>query len=402
EISAEYGHWLGDAFASGGSRGYDHKAMGITARGAWVSVQRHFREKGINVQEQDFTAIGIGDMAGDVFGNGMLMSRHICLVAAFNHQHIFIDPTPDAEKSFAERERLFKLPRSSWADYDKSLISEGGGVFNRDAKSIAITLPMRKVFAIDAERLTPSELIHALLKAPVDLLWNGGIGTYVKASTESHADAGDKANDSLRVNGKDLRCKVVGEGGNLGMTQRGRVEYALNGGACNTDFIDNAGGVDCSDHEVNIKILFNQLMDDGDLTLKQRNQLLEQMTEDVARLVLHNNYRQTQAISIAQADAHRRHPEYKRFMQRLQQQGRLDRQLEFLPDDEALQERQAQDHGLTRPELAVLVSYAKTSLKEPLAESPLADDPYLARFIETAFPALISEKFSNALYRHRL
>lgn len=402
EISAEYGHWLGDAFASGGSRGYDHKAMGITARGAWVSVQRHFREKGINVQEQDFTAIGIGDMAGDVFGNGMLMSRHICLVAAFNHQHIFIDPTPDAEKSFAERERLFKLPRSSWADYDKSLISEGGGVFNRDAKSIAITSPMRKVFAIDAERLTPSELIHALLKAPVDLLWNGGIGTYVKASTESHADAGDKANDSLRVNGKDLRCKVMGEGGNLGMTQRGRVEYALNGGACNTDFIDNAGGVDCSDHEVNIKILFNQLLDDGDLTLKQRNQLLEQMTEDVARLVLYNNYRQTQAISIAQADAHRRHPEYKRFMQRLQQQGRLDRQLEFLPDDDALQERHAQGRGLTRPELAVLVSYAKTSLKEPLAESQLAEDAYLARFIETAFPALISEKFSNVLYRHRL
>src|SRR5690606_8768141 len=314
------------------------------------------------------------------------------------------DPHPDPQASYAERRRLFDQPRSSWQDYDKALISDGGGVWSRSAKSIPISAQVREVLGLDDQvtAMAPNDLMRAILLAPVDLLWNGGIGTYVKASTESHADAGDKANDSLRVNGKDLRCKVVGEGGNLGMTQRGRVEYALNGGACNTDFIDNAGGVDCSDHEVNIKILFNQLMDDGDLTLKQRNQLLEQMTEDVARLVLHNNYRQTQAISIAQADAHRRHPEYKRFMQRLQQQGRLDRQLEFLPDDEALQERQAQDHGLTRPELAVLVSYAKTSLKEPLAESPLADDPYLARFIETAFPALISEKFSNALYRHRL
>lgn len=401
-ISAEYNFWLGDAFASGGSQGYDHKSMGITARGAWISVQRHFKEKGINTQQQDFTVIGVGDMAGDVFGNGMLLSPHICLVAAFNHQHIFIDPTPDAAKSLIERERLFNLPRSSWADYDKTLISAGGGIFNRDAKSIVITPEMKDCFAIAADRLTPNELIHALLKAPVDLLWNGGIGTYVKSTEESHSDVGDKANDAVRVNGSELRAKVVGEGGNLGMTQRGRIEYCLNGGACNTDFIDNVGGVDCSDHEVNVKILLNEVVSNGDMTQKQRNQLLAAMTDNVAQLVLHNSYRQTQAISIAQADVIKRGAEYRRFMNTLQNQGRLNRKLEFLPEDETLLERQALGKGLTRPELAILISYAKAVLKEELAVTDIAEDPYIARFIEGAFPQKICHDYREPLYRHRL
>lgn len=401
-ISAEYGFWLGDAFASGGSQGYDHKAMGITARGAWIAVQRHFKEKGINIQEQDFTVVGIGDMAGDVFGNGMMLSPHICLVGAFNHQHIFIDPHPDAKRSLQERQRLFRLPRSTWMDYDKDLISRGGGVFSRDAKSITITPEMKTVLGIEGDALTPNELIHALLQAPVDLLWNGGIGTYVKSSTESHSDVGDKANDMVRVNGKELRCKVVGEGGNLGMTQLGRVEYCLNGGVCNTDFIDNAGGVDCSDHEVNIKILLNDVVANGDLTEKQRNQLLMDMTESVAQLVLHNNYRQTQAISIAQADAIKRGAEYRRFMSKLQAAGRLDRALEFLPDDDSLIERQSHGQGLTRPELAILISYAKATLKEDLAETDIADDPYIAGFIEGAVPPEIVKNFREPLYQHRL
>lgn len=401
-ISAEYQFWLGDAFASGGSQGYDHKSMGITARGAWISVQRHFKEKNLNIQQQDFTVVGIGDMAGDVFGNGMLLSPHICLVAAFNHQHIFIDPQPDAERSFAERQRLFNLPRSSWMDYNKDLISKGGGIFSRDLKSISLTPEMKSKFALTEEKLTPNEFIHALLKAPVDLIWNGGIGTYVKSARESHADIGDKANDSLRVNGNELRAKVFGEGGNLGMSQLGRVEYCLQGGACNTDFIDNAGGVDCSDHEVNAKILLNEVVANGDLTQKQRNQLLAEMTDNVAQLVLHNNYRQTQAISIAQADALKRSAEYRRFMNKLQADGRLDRKLEFLPDDEALMERQSQGKGLTRPELAILISYAKATLKEDLANSDIADDPYVAHFIEGAFPEKICTHFREPLYRHRL
>jgi glutamate dehydrogenase len=401
-ISAEYNYWLGDAFASGGSQGYDHKAMGITARGAWISVQRHFREKNIDVQSQSVSVLGIGDMAGDVFGNGMLLSQSILLVAAFNHQHIFIDPNPDPAASFAERKRLFTLPKSTWDDYEKSLISEGGGVFSRNAKSIAITPQMRTRFALDAASLTPLELIHELLKAPVDLIWNGGIGTYVKSSVETHADVGDKANDNLRVNGNELRCKVFGEGGNLGMTQRGRIEYCLNGGACNTDFIDNAGGVDCSDHEVNIKILLNEIVANGDLTVKQRNQLLLDMTDNVAQLVLHNNLRQTQAISVAQSEALRRSAEYRRFMNALQDAKRLDRKLEFLPSDDVLLERQTHGKGLTRPELAVLISYAKAVLKEDLAQSDLVDDEYMVRFIETAFPQRIVQLFPLALRNHRL
>ena len=401
-ISADYGHWLGDAFASGGSQGYDHKGMGITARGAWISVQRLFMEKGINVQTDAVSVIGIGDMAGDVFGNGVLLSETIRLVAAFNHQHIFIDPNPNSAASFEERKRLFVTPKTTWADYEKAFMSEGGGIFDRAAKSITISPQMAERFAIAEASLTPNELINALLKAPVDLIWNGGIGTYVKASTETHAEVGDKANDNLRVNGSELRAQVFGEGGNLGMTQRGRIEYCLNGGSCNTDFIDNAGGVDCSDHEVNIKILLNEVVANGDLTAKQRNQLLVDMTENVAQLVLHNNYRQVQAISVAQSESLLRSAEYRRFMSSLQTQGRLDRKLEFLPDDEALVERQLRGKGLTRPELSVLISYAKAVLKEDLAKAHLERDDYIAKFVESAFPVQIAQQFPEPLRAHRL
>ncbi|MER2298195.1 MAG: NAD-glutamate dehydrogenase domain-containing protein, partial [Pseudomonas sp.] len=401
-IAIDYGFWLGDAFASGGSAGYDHKKMGITARGAWVGVQRHFRERGINVQQDPITVIGVGDMAGDVFGNGLLMSDKLQLVAAFNHLHIFIDPNPDPATSFAERKRLFDLPRSAWTDYDTSIMSEGGGIFPRSAKSIAISPQMKERFAIEADRLTPTELLHALLKAPVDLLWNGGIGTYVKASSESHADVGDKANDALRVNGNELRCKVVGEGGNLGMTQLGRVEFGLNGGATNTDFIDNAGGVDCSDHEVNIKILLNEVVQGGDMTEKQRNQLLGSMTEEVGSLVLGNNYKQTQALSLAARRARERIAEYKRLMADLESRGKLDRAIEFLPSEEQLAERLAAGHGLTRAELSVLISYSKIDLKEQLLKSLVPDDDYLTRDMETAFPPSLVSKFADAMRRHRL
>ena len=401
-LAADYGFWLGDAFASGGSVGYDHKAMGITAKGAWVSVQRHFRERGLDVQKDPSTVIGIGDMAGDVFGNGLLLSEQLQLVAAFNHLHIFIDPNPDATASFVERKRLFELPRSSWADYDASLISVGGGIFLRSAKSIAISPQMQQRFAITADKLAPTELLNALLKAPVDLLWNGGIGTYVKSSKESHADVGDKANDSLRVDGCELQAKMVGEGGNLGMTQLGRVEYGLHGGASNTDFIDNAGGVDCSDHEVNIKILLNEIVSAGDMTSKQRNKLLAEMTDDVGRLVLANNYKQTQALSLAERRARERLAEYKRLMSALESAGKLDRALEFLPSDDELTERAALGQGLTRPELSVLISYSKIDLKEALLKSPLADDPYLTREMATAFPARLTSQFGDAMSRHRL
>lgn len=401
-IANDYGFWLGDAFASGGSAGYDHKGMGITARGAWVGVQRHFRERGINVQEDPITVVGIGDMAGDVFGNGLLMSDKLQLVAAFNHLHIFVDPNPDPATSFAERKRLFELPRSAWTDYNSAIMSEGGGIFPRSAKSIAISPQMKERFAIEADRLTPTELLHALLQAPVDLLWNGGIGTYVKASSESHADVGDKANDALRVNGNELRCKVVGEGGNLGMTQLGRVEFGLHGGATNTDFIDNAGGVDCSDHEVNIKILLNEVVQAGDMTEKQRNQLLGSMTEEVSSLVLGNNYKQTQALSLAARRARERIAEYKRLMGDLESRGKLDRAIEFLPTEEQLAERLAAGQGLTRAELSVLISYSKIDLKEQLLKSLVPDDDYLTRDMETAFPPSLVSKFAEAMRRHRL
>jgi glutamate dehydrogenase len=401
-IAADYGFWLDDAFASGGSAGYDHKGMGITAKGGWVSVQRHFRERGIDVQKDNVTVIGIGDMAGDVFGNGLLLSKSLQLVAAFNHMHIFIDPNPDAAKSFVERQRLFDLPRSSWSDYDSSLISEGGGIFLRSAKSIAISPQMKERFDISADKLAPNELLNALLKAPVDLLWNGGIGTYVKSSKESHADVGDKANDLLRVDGRELRAKVVGEGGNLGMTQLGRVEFGLNGGASNTDFIDNAGGVDCSDHEVNIKILLGEIVAAGDMTGKQRNKLLVEMTDAVGGLVLGNNYKQTQALSLAERRARERVGEYKRLMNALESAGKLDRALEFLPSDDELNERAANGLGLTRPELSVLISYSKIDLKESLLKSRVPDDEYLAREMETAFPPLLAKKFGEPMRRHRL
>ena len=401
-IAQEYNFWLGDAFASGGSVGYDHKKMGITARGAWVSVQRHFREMGIDVQTTPFTVIGIGDMAGDVFGNGLLRSRFTQLVGAFNHMHIFIDPTPDPEVSFVERERLFNLPRSSWEDYNRDLISNGGGVFLRSAKSITITPQMKERFGIKANQLTPTELVIALLQSKVDLMWNGGIGTYVKSSKELNSDVGDKANDAVRINGCQLGAKVIGEGGNLGFTQLGRIEFGLHSGHSNTDFIDNAGGVDCSDHEVNIKILLNDVVANGDLTTKQRNQFLVEMTDEVARLVLRNNYRQVQAISIAQTESLYRMGEYKRYIHELAASGKLDRELEFIPNDEELHERLVNGKGLVRPELATLLSYTKAILKDQLSASPLPDDDYISREIASAFPAVLVDRYRNQIYDHKL
>jgi glutamate dehydrogenase len=402
DISAEYNFWLGDAFASGGSVGYDHKKMAITARGAWVSVQRHFREINIDVQTTDFTVVGIGDMAGDVFGNGMLLSEHIRLLAAFNHLHIFVDPSPDPATSFIERKRLFEMPRSSWSDYEAKLISAGGGIFERSAKSIAISSEMKACFDITKDTLTPNDLISQLLKSRVDLLWNGGIGTYVKATSETHMDVGDKANDSLRLNAYELRCTVIGEGGNLGMTQLARVEYGLKGGRSNTDFIDNAGGVDCSDHEVNIKILLNAVMARGDLTQKHRNALLEEMTSSVSELVLKNNYRQVQAISIAEYQAEARSGEYRRFISKMENSGRLNRALEFLPSDEMLADRKVQGKALTRPELSILVSYSKAILKEELIKSDLGLDPHLANVVKTAFPARLLEDYDSEILAHQL
>ncbi|MCD6076547.1 MAG: NAD-glutamate dehydrogenase [Ramlibacter sp.] len=401
-ISAEYGHWLGDAFASGGSQGYDHKAMGITARGAWESVKRHFRELGLDTQSTDFTVVGIGDMSGDVFGNGMLLSKHIRLLAAFDHRHIFIDPNPDAQASFAERERLFQLPRSSWADYEPKLISEGGGIWARSEKSVPLSPQARAALGIEAEQLAPTELVNAILKAPVDLLYNGGIGTYVKASTESHADVGDRANDAVRINGGELRCKVVGEGGNLGFTQRGRIEAALAGVKLNTDAIDNSAGVDTSDHEVNIKILLGLAVADGELTEKQRNTLLPQMTDQVAGLVLRDNYFQTQALSIGGRLAPRLLQEQARFIRFLEKKGELNRAIEFLPSDEAIADRKLRGLGLTSPELAVLLAYSKMWLNDELIASDLPEDPWVATALERYFPTQLKEKFAAYVPRHPL
>ncbi|MGV3494832.1 MAG: NAD-glutamate dehydrogenase [Ramlibacter sp.] len=401
-ISAEYGHWLGDAFASGGSQGYDHKAMGITARGAWESVKRHFRELGVDTQAADFTVAGIGDMSGDVFGNGMLLSPHIRLLAAFDHRHIFIDPEPHAQASFEERARLFRLPRSSWADYDAKLVSAGGGVWSRSEKSIAISPQARAALGIAQDRLAPAELISAILKAPVDLLYNGGIGTYVKASTETHAQVGDRANDAVRVDGRDLRCKVVGEGGNLGFTQRGRIEAALAGVRINTDAIDNSAGVDTSDHEVNIKILLGIAVADGELTPKQRATLLPQMTDEVAALVLRDNYFQTQALSIAQRLAPRQLEEQARFIRFLEKKGELNRAIEFLPSEEEIAERQARGLGLTTPEQAVLLAYGKMWLNDELIASDLPEDPWIATALQRYFPGPLKEKFAATIPRHPL
>ena len=403
-VSAEYGFWLGDAFASGGSNGYDHKGMGITARGAWESVKRHFRQMDINTQTTDFTVVGVGDMAGDVFGNGMLLSEHIRLVAAFNHMHIFIDPTPDAASSFAERERLFALPRSSWTDYNAKLISKGGAIFERSAKSINLTPEIKEALDIKADKLTPNALINAILKAPVDLFWNGGIGTYIKSSAETHADAADRANDSTRVNGNELRCRVIGEGGNLGATQRGRIEFAEMGGKHNyTDAIDNSAGVDCSDHEVNIKILLDQVVAQGELTEKQRNATLESMTDEVGLLVLQDNYQQTQCISVTASQAPALMDEHARFMQNLEADGLLNREIEFLPDNDKVAERLASnDKGMSRPELAVLVSYAKMTFYDQLLASEVPDDPWLEQVLIEYFPALLAESYPEQMKNHRL
>jgi glutamate dehydrogenase len=402
-IAVEYGFWLNDAFASGGSNGYDHKKMGITARGAWESVKRHFREMGMDIQNRDdFSVVGIGDMGGDVFGNGMLLSRHIKLLAAFNHLHIFLDPDPQPEASFQERERLFQLPRSSWADYNAELISTGGGIYPRTAKSIRISPQVQAALDIAETQLTPNELIHRLLQAPVDLLWNGGIGTYVKARSESHNDAGDRANDAVRINGEELRCKVVGEGGNLGFTQLGRIEYALNGGRMLTDAIDNSAGVNCSDHEVNIKILLNQVVDRGDMTEKQRNRLLADMTDEVADLVLRQNYLQPEAISITYSQAHELLNNHVQAIRSLERAGKLNRALEYLPDDETLAERQAAGLGLVPPELAVLLAYIKITLFEELTASDVPEDSYLQRELIAYFPQPLRERFVEQMHRHPL
>ncbi|MDR5876435.1 NAD-glutamate dehydrogenase [Halomonas sp. CUBES01] len=402
EISLEYGHWLGDAFASGGANGYDHKKMGITARGAWESVKRHFKNLDLDTQRDEFSVIGVGDMAGDVFGNGMLLSDKIQLVGAFNHLHIFVDPNPDAAATFAERQRLFDLPRSSWEDYDQSLISQGGGIFSRSAKSIAITPEMRATFGIDEPRLSPNELIRAMLVSKVDLIWNGGIGTYVKGSEETDADVGDKANDALRINGNDLNCRVVGEGGNLGLTQRGRMEAAAKGVRVYTDFIDNAGGVNCSDHEVNIKILIDEVVKRGDMTDKQRNQLLAEMTDEVADLVILDNYRQTQALDLSAILSQQGMGPYRRFISELESAGQIDRELEFLPTDDVLKERGSQQQGMRLPELSVLISYAKSTLKGDLIASEVPDDPYIHRHLERLFPAVLTERYQPEMYDHRL
>ena len=401
-LAAEYGFWLGDAFASGGSTGYDHKGMGITARGAWESVKRHFRELGTDIASTDFTAVGIGDMSGDVFGNGMLLSRHIKLIGAFDHRHVFLDPNPDPERSFEERSRLFSLPTSSWADYDGQLISTGGGVFPRTAKSISLSPEARAALATDAETLTPNELIRALLRAPVDLLWNGGVGTFVKAKAETHAEVGDRMSDAIRVDAEQLRCRVVGEGGNLGFTQRARIAFATRGGRILMDAIDNSAGVDCSDHEVNLKILLDAIVAEGDLTQKQRNMVLAEMTDEVADLVLRDNYEQTQAISTTVAQAASMVDVHARYIRHLEQRGKLDRALEFLPDDDTLTERKAAGEGLTPPEIAILLSYTKVMLYEELLASDLPDDPALEDELEGYFPTPVRQRFRNRLARHTL
>jgi glutamate dehydrogenase len=404
EVALERGFWLGDAFASGGSVGYDHKAMGITARGAWESVTRHFRELGVDVQREDFTVVGIGDMSGDVFGNGMLLSEHIRLIGAFDHRHVFVDPTPDAATSFAERRRLFDLPRSSWADYDPALISAGGGVWPRTAKAIPVSEPMRAALGLEdgVDSLTPPELIRAILLAPADLLFNGGIGTYVKASTESHLDAGDKANDAVRVNGGELRVKVVGEGGNLGFTQRGRVEFALAGGKINTDAIDNSAGVDTSDHEVNIKIALNRVVEEGKLDADGRVRLLAEMTDEVAAAVLTDNHAQNATLAAEVTSARSLLDAHERFIRNLERAGRLDRAVEFLPDERGLVERRRDGQALTSPELSVLLAYAKLETGDAVLDSALPDDPALEDLLVGYFPQPLRGKYLAALTAHPL
>ncbi len=401
-ISAEYNFWLGDAFASGGSVGYDHKKMGITAKGAWISVKRHFSEIGIDIQNNDFTCAGIGDLSGDVFGNGMLLSKHTKLVAAFNHLHIFLDPNPDVEKSYKERVRMFNLPRSSWSDYNNDLISKGGGIFERSAKSIDISKEVQNLLGIESDKLTPIELIKFILKAKVDLLWNGGIGTYVKASDESHLDVGDRINDVLRVNGSELRCKVVGEGGNLGFTQKGRIEYALSGGKLNTDAIDNSAGVDCSDHEVNIKIALTQAMKAGKVSIEERNKILESMTQEVENLVLEDNRLQTQTITMSESRGYSSLENQARFLSRLEKIGLLNREVEFLPSQKVIEKRQSEKIGMTRPELCVMMSYSKMDLYNNIVNSSLVKDKFFEKTLLDYFPNILQQKFKEEILNHQL
>lgn len=402
-ISQEYGFWLGDAFASGGSTGYDHKKMGITAKGAWESAKRSFREMfDINTQAEDFTVIGVGDMAGDVFGNGMLLSKHIRLVAAFNHMHIFIDPNPDAATSYVERERLFNLPRSTWSDYDAKLLSKGGAIYSRSDKSLTLTKEIMELLGLEHQTIVPNDLIKALLKTPVDMFWNGGIGTFVKASAETDMQVGDRASDGIRIDALDLGCKVVVEGGNLGLTQKARIEFAENGGRINTDFIDNSAGVDCSDHEVNIKILLNSVVRNGDLTQKQRNKLLADMTDEVSELVLNNNYLQTETLSLEEFSAAETIDLFQRYVVALEKKGKINRELECLPSDEEIAERKALGQGFTRPEIAVLMAYDKTLLKEQILDSDLPEDPYFLPMLYSAFPKVLCEKYKDEMNKHSL
>ncbi len=401
-VAAEYGYWLGDAFASGGSAGYDHKALGITARGAWESVKRHFREIGTDVMNEPFTVTGIGDMSGDVFGNGMLLSDQICLVAAFDHRHVFVDPAPNPALGFAERRRLFELPGSTWDDYRRDAISAGGGVWPRTLKSIPITPETRLALGIQDEELEPDQLIRAILRAPVDLLYNGGIGTYVKASSESHADVGDRVNDAVRVDAGELRCRVVAEGGNLGFTQRGRIEYAMRGGRIDTDSIDNSAGVDCSDHEVNLKILFGLVAARGELTTQERNTLLHEVEADVVRHVLYDNFLQAQVLSREAELSAGRMEAFEDLMQSLELQGVLDRVIEALPGSEEMAERRRAGRGLVRPELAVLLAYAKQSLTDSLLGSSLPESGYLEQDLRSYFPKRVVERFAHVLLEHPL
>ncbi len=401
-VSEQHDFWLQDAFASGGSAGYDHKVMGITARGAWESVKRHFRGLGKNIQTDKFTVVGIGDMSGDVFGNGMLLSPVIQLVAAFNHLHIFIDPDPNTKTSFSERQRLFKLPRSNWSDYKKSLISKGGGIFSRKLKKIKMSDQMKTLTGCQLNYLTPDELIKCLLKSPVDLLWNGGIGTYIKSSTETDEQVKDKANDALRINGLELNAKVIGEGGNLGFTQLGRIEYAKKGGLIYTDSIDNSAGVDCSDHEVNLKIMLSQLVHDGKLSMQERNKLLSDMTDDIAQLCLQNNYDQTQIIDITLQQSSTLMHEHNRFIRHLESTKILNRKIEFLPYEDAITERNSQNQGLYSPELCILLSYSKLTYKDALLASELANEAFFDETLLEYFPACMQRKYKDEILSHPL
>ncbi len=404
EVAMSYGFWLGDAFASGGSVGYDHKAMGITAKGSWEAVKRHFREMGVDTQSEDFTVVGIGDMSGDVFGNGMLLCKHIRLIAAFDHRHIFLDPDPDAEKSWQERKRLFEQSRSSWEDYDESLISEGGGVYSREHKSIPISPQVREALdlADGVEELTPPNLIKAALRAPVDLLYNGGIGTYVKAESESNSDVGDRANDLVRVNASQLRAKVIGEGGNLGVTALGRVEFDLSGGRVNTDAMDNSAGVDCSDHEVNIKILIDSLVTADKVAADERTDLLMSMTDDVSRLVLTDNADQNDLLGTSRANSASLLPVHARLIAAMVAERGLNRELEALPTEKEIHRRMDVGLGLTSPELATLMAHVKLMLKDDVLASDLPDQEVFAARLPLYFPPVLRERFESEIRSHQL